>query len=156
MSGPSPTIREQGFTLIEIIVTFTVAAVMLAMVVPYMNSTQTSATSPTVRFQTTLATFKAMENITADYNLRMEAGGDTAAAAVASMNTAIGAVGTTQNNNYGTYKVVANGYIQFNVVDSTNRSEASASATTTNSALKVTVADPNNSGVQFTTLFTQY
>lgn len=149
---PPPT-NQQGFTLIEIIITFTVAAAMLAMVIPYMNTRQTNTDSPTAKFQATLATLKAMENITADYNLRLEAG---EANLLATMTTAIGAVGSNQNNSYGAYRVVANGYIQFTAVNTTDRSEAAATAATANNALKVTIGDPGNTGVQYTTLFTQF
>lgn len=156
MSRPRPPRNQQGFTLIEIIVTFTVAAIMLAMVIPYMNIGKTNTNSPTIKFQTTLATYKAMENITAAYNLLMEGGGDPAATAVATMKTAIGAVNSTQNNSYGNYKVVANDYIQFTTVDASNRSEAAATAATANNALKVTISDPGGTGVKLTTLFSQY
>ena len=137
--------RQAGFTLIEIIVTLTLGALLGAMLVPFLSTALTKSGMVSVRLNDTLALQTTMENITADYRNRVL--GENISLIV--LQTAIGAEGSEQNNSYGHYRVVANTLIDF-----VNESEvADTVGTAPQDTLKVTLQDP--SGVTFTTLFSK-
>ena len=60
--------KNQGFTLIEVIVTFVVAAIMAAMVYTYFGSALTQSSVPISRLQQASNLHQVMENIVTDYN----------------------------------------------------------------------------------------
>ncbi|MDH3393874.1 MAG: prepilin-type N-terminal cleavage/methylation domain-containing protein [Desulfobulbaceae bacterium] len=137
--------RQAGFTLIEIIVTLTLGALLGAMLVPFLSTALTKSGMPAVRLNETLALQTTMENITADYRNRVVGNVIT----LVDLQTAIGAEGSDQNNSYGTYRVVDNTFIDFvNDVE-----VADTLGTAPQDTLKVTLRDP--SGVTFTTLFSK-
>jgi len=125
---------NKGFTLIEIIITLTMVAIVAAMVVPYLSTSLSQSGTPMWRLRDALALKQVMENITQDYH----SPGMTLTALV----NKIGPENTSQNNNYGSYQVIKNRFIEFpgntEVPGGTN-------------LLKVTISD--SKGEQLTTLF---
>jgi len=135
--------NQSGFTLIELIITLSLGALLGAMLVPFLSTALTKSSMSSVRLNETLTLQTTMENITADYQNRVQKNIIT----LADLQTAIGAVNSDQNNGYGSYRVVANGFIDF-----VNEAEvADTVGTAPQDTLKVTIRDP--SGMTFTTLF---
>jgi hypothetical protein len=84
------------------------------------------------RLRDTLALKQIMENITQDYHTTT----------LDALQISIGTEDTSQNNNYGSYRVINNRFVQF----SSNIEAAGGT-----NLLKVTIA--NSAGEQLTTLF---
>lgn len=59
----------QGFTLLEIIITLTVTAVLATMIFTYFGKAFTESVTPITRLKSSAALQRVMENITADYNI---------------------------------------------------------------------------------------
>lgn len=135
--------RQQGFTLIEIIITLALGALLGAMLVPFLSSALTKSGMSASRLKNTLILQTTMENITADYQDRVVGGAIT----LVDLQTAIGAEGSDQNNGYGSYHVAANRFVDF--VGETE--VADTVSTPPQDTLKVKIQDV--SGFSFTTLF---
>jgi prepilin-type N-terminal cleavage/methylation domain-containing protein len=61
--------HARGFTLIEIIVTLTITAVLATMIFTYFGKAFTESVIPITRLKSSAALQRVMENITADYNV---------------------------------------------------------------------------------------
>jgi prepilin-type N-terminal cleavage/methylation domain-containing protein len=61
--------HERGFTLIEIIVTLTITAVLATMIYTYFGEAFLQSVTPITRLKNAAALQRVMENITADYNV---------------------------------------------------------------------------------------
>lgn len=61
--------HARGFTLIEIIVTLTITAVLATMIFTYFGKAFTESVTPLTRLKSSAALQRVMENITADYNV---------------------------------------------------------------------------------------
>ena len=61
--------HARGFTLIEIIVTLTITAVLATMIFTYFGKAFTESVKPIIRLKSSATLQRAMENITADYNV---------------------------------------------------------------------------------------
>jgi len=97
--------RQNGFTLIEVIIVIIVAAILGSMMVSYFGTSLTQSSAPIHRLQDALDLQRVMENITADYRSDYD---------LERLNkTSIGDTGTSQDNDYGIYKVVYNEFIKF-------------------------------------------
>lgn len=59
----------QGFTLLEIIITLTVTAVLSTMIFTYFGKAFTESVTPITRLKSSAVLQRVMENITADYNV---------------------------------------------------------------------------------------
>lgn len=64
--------RKRGFTLIEVIITIVVMAILAAMMVPYFGTSLLQSSTPIFRFRTSMTLNQTMENITAEYNNRFQ------------------------------------------------------------------------------------
>ena len=132
--------KQGGFTLIEIILTLVIAAVVGAGLVQYMGSSFTKSSVPIQRLRQTLELQQVMENITADYieNYTSDL----------SISTGLsGTIGSgVQTNSYGQYTVIYNGFIEF-----TSQTEDDLDPDDPENLLKVTIT--NDSGDILTTLF---
>ncbi|RPH48437.1 MAG: prepilin-type N-terminal cleavage/methylation domain-containing protein [Desulfobacteraceae bacterium] len=64
-----PEYHTRGFTLIEIVVTITIAAVLSTMIFTYFGKVFTESVTPITRLKSSEALQRVMENITADYNV---------------------------------------------------------------------------------------
>ena len=56
-----------GFTLLEVIVTLTVGALLMAVILPYLGTSLTRSSEPLTNLRNTLFIYRTMENMTADY-----------------------------------------------------------------------------------------
>jgi len=61
--------RASGFTLIEIVITLTVTAILSTMIFTFFGKAFTESVTPIVRLKSSAALQRVMENITADYNV---------------------------------------------------------------------------------------
>lgn len=104
--------NDKGFTLIESIIVIVVAAIMAAMMFAYSNTSLTQSAQPLNQAKKAMVLQKVMENIFTDYNLTYKSD-------LTGIQTAIGGgvaggnEGSTQNNSYGQYTIVANHFIKF-------------------------------------------
>lgn len=137
--------QARGFTLLEVVISLVVAAILMAMIVPYLGTALTKSGFPLMQLRTTMTVFQAMENMNSDF--RAQQGGGTLD--LPAMQNDIGAEGANQTNAYGTYKVVSNHFTQF---DGVTGQEIPAGAN--QDILKVTIQGVGG-GPLFTTLFTR-
>src|SRR3990170_582607 len=93
--------REKGFTLLEVIITFTLIAIVGTMLYTYLGTSMTKSSVPLSRLQMSLSLQQIMENITADYPKNY-------AFDLPALQAAIGGEGTNQDNDYGQYAVFEN------------------------------------------------
>ena len=106
----SPPENKAGFTLLEVIITIVVAAILGAIIVPYMTDALTKSGMPVNNFKKTLVFDEIMENILADHE-NSKRHDDTYTLAI--LQTRIGNEGADQSNGYGDYHVVSNHLIKF-------------------------------------------
>ena len=102
---------QKGFTLVEIIVTIVVAAILGAMFLQIMETNLTGSVEPLIRVQDTFTLNEVMEKITADYK-KLTIEDQTP---LATLNSRIGNKDEEVTNGiYGSYTVKYNDYILFN------------------------------------------
>ena len=130
-----------GFTLIELIITIVVTALLASMLFSYFGTAITGSATPITRLGTTLAAQSAMENITADYLANYTAN-------LTGLQGAIGAEGGILNAPYGKGTVVDNHFITW----STSDDEVRVPSPGISNCLKVTVRDAT--GQTLTRIFT--
>ena len=112
----TPALKNQtGFTLIEVIVTLTVGAILGSMLVTYMGRTLADSVTPVLRVQHANTLGRVVENITANYNkLNSEDLSNSTNVALPSLSTNIDNGSDPSNTPYyGPYIVVFKGYIAF-------------------------------------------
>jgi prepilin-type N-terminal cleavage/methylation domain-containing protein len=130
--------NKKGFTLIEVIVTFVVAAILAALFVNFMGpSLMKGSPIAAVRAQNHYALIQIVEEINIDYNKLMQAG---------DLNVLVTLQSHIAARNYGTY-TPSIGFITFD--PATHIEQASATAT---NILKVTISVGDQTIV---TLFTK-
>ena len=136
--------RTRGFTLVEVIVTLVVAAILGTILATYYVTVIKSA-NPLLSLNKTYNLGTVMENITADYK-QLIAQDSTP---LATLKSRIGAAGSAFTNSYGSYMVIYNKYIIFSCTGNTCSESDGAS-----NFLEVKIADTENKQT-ITTLFTQ-
>jgi prepilin-type N-terminal cleavage/methylation domain-containing protein len=143
MRRNSTASNKKGFTLIEVIVTLVVAAILAALFVTLMGKNLTGSPVSAVRAQNHYALIGVVEEMIIDYNQLMNAGN---ADVLGTLRTHI-QLGNVGGNvpYFGQYTQVT-GFITFNAA--THIEQASAIATNT---LKVTISRADQT---ITTLFT--
>jgi prepilin-type N-terminal cleavage/methylation domain-containing protein len=132
-----------GFTLLEVIITLTVGALLMAVILPYLGTSVTKSSEPLSNLRNTLSIYRTMENLTADYHSQQA----NSTLDLVALQSGLGGEGTDQTNGYGDYHVVENRFILFDGGDQ----ETSAGGS--QHVLKVTIR-PLAFGATFTTLFT--
>lgn len=137
--------RARGFTLIEVIVTLIVAAILGTMLVTFMETGIAESAKTLARVKNTYDLGKVIENMTADYKSKMA----TEATPLDAFKSNVGTAGSTVSNAYGSYKVINNGYI---TITCTGKSCSESNGGS--SILKVTITDPYNTQT-ITALFAQ-
>jgi prepilin-type N-terminal cleavage/methylation domain-containing protein len=135
--------NKEGFTLIEVIVTLVVAAILAALFVQFMGHNLTGSPVPAVRAQNQYALIGVVEEMIIDYNKLMNAG-DLNVLVTLRSHIQAGNVGGNVPY-FGQYSPVTN-FITFNA---TNTEQPSATPTNT---LKVTISRADQT---ITTLFTK-
>lgn len=140
---------QKGFTLVEMIVTIIVTAILGAMFLQVMETNVTGSVEPLTRVEDVYNLNQVMERITADYR-RLISEHDTLEA----IKTTIGTTGTDVTNGvYGTYTVQYNEYIKFTGPDiEGSYQEAIDDGSGGNRVLKVTLSVGDQ---RLTSLFTE-
>jgi prepilin-type N-terminal cleavage/methylation domain-containing protein len=133
----SRDLHDQGFTLIEVIITLVVLAVLASMLVTAMGTSLNISSSPITRLRQTMSLQQAMENIRANFDATNN---------LATLTTAVGT--GQQNNSFGIYEVVDNKYIKFS-------GYSEVAGITADGILKVTIKD-QGSGLALTELFVSW
>ena len=142
--------KSSGFTLLEVIITLTVGALLMAVIIPYLGTSVTKSSEPLANLRNTLLIYQTMENMTADYrNQKAKAEPPFDLVAFHNKISSLGAEGTDESNDYyGDYHVVENRFILFD-----GSGQEAAAGGTQQHILKVTIR-PLTFGATFTTLFT--
>lgn len=134
-------LKSAGFTLVEVIITIVIAAIVGAMLVTVLGTSMTKSSEPIFRLKTSFALQQVMENFMTTYYEDFEyfhllpefrnliAGGVPG-----------GNEGATLDNNFGKYTIVENHFIKFDG----NRNEILAADTDPDKMLKVTIKNTNN------------
>lgn len=132
--GTVPFFSSFGFTLIEVVVTLMVVAILGTMLVIFTRSNLSESSMTLLGIRQTYNLSGVMDNITADYKriLSQEDKG------LGDFRDAVGSVGEHANA-YGSYKVIFNKFITFSCSEKNVCSE-SVSEDATN-ILKITIAD---------------
>jgi len=133
--------RAEGFTLIEIVVTIVIGAVLGALIVPFLGKALTASSTPIQRLSSSLGLKFVVENIIEKY--------DQDPSDLNALKSAIGAEGSSQSNSYGSYEVVSNRYVKFS-----SHNDRSVSGGDPEDLLKVTVKS-SDTGETITTLFAE-
>ncbi|MDP2644187.1 MAG: prepilin-type N-terminal cleavage/methylation domain-containing protein [Dehalococcoidia bacterium] len=133
--------NEQGFTLLEIIITIIIGSILSTLIIPYLGKALTDSSKPIQRLSSAMGLKQVVENITEAY--------EQSPADLAGLKTSIGAEGSSQNNSYGAYQVVENLFIKF-----VSYNDTAISGGDPQNLLKVTIKD-SATGEIVTTLFVQ-
>jgi prepilin-type N-terminal cleavage/methylation domain-containing protein len=138
-----------GFTLLEVIVTMTVAVILATILASFMGSNISGSVTPLVRVQNANTLSRVFENITSDYNkLNFDDNDAGTSVALSTLSSHIDSGNvSTSDPYYGSYTVVYKGYIAF---DSGGNQTADTSGN--NTVLKVTLKQGDQT---ITTLFTK-
>jgi len=139
--APGKCTASDGFTLIEIVITIVIGAVLGALIVPFLSKALTASSEPIQRLSSAMDLKLVVENIIEKYEQNPTD--------LASLKSAIGDEDTTQSNSYGSYEVVSNRYIKFSSYNDT-----SITGGDPENLLKVTVKS-TDTGETVTTLFYQ-
>ncbi|MBF0487191.1 MAG: prepilin-type N-terminal cleavage/methylation domain-containing protein [Nitrospirae bacterium] len=142
---------QRGFTLIEVIITIVVVALVGTLMFTVVSSQYTNAANINSQTSNVLKLTTIMENITADYRKNYKYSGDWS-----SFSTNIGAEGSpaVTTTAYGACIVKENHFIKYVSNVETLDSSQTISSVTVGATLKVTIADTD--GNNFTTLFSRY
>jgi len=131
-------IDSKGFTLIEIIATILLVAVMGALLFQYFGESFLRSNRPMERLNQTLKLQQVIENINEDY----ERSAKTEAYIDNILRINIGNEGSDQDNPFGKYKVVDNHFIKF-----VTELETPITAGDPKNILKVTLENEMNSAM---------
>ncbi|MCE5263471.1 MAG: prepilin-type N-terminal cleavage/methylation domain-containing protein [Deltaproteobacteria bacterium] len=141
--------REKGFTLLEIIITLTIAAILATFLVTFMGTALTKSGEPVVRSKQLYELQQVMENVKATYMTMA----DATDALTRLQQFATNATGATTSRNYGSYTIDAKCII-FDASGS-NYVERAGAYTGSGYALKLTVTSNATQGLSVTEVFTQ-
>jgi prepilin-type N-terminal cleavage/methylation domain-containing protein len=143
--------KNDGFTLIEVIVTLIVASILGTMLVTFMGTTLTGSVQPLLRVQNANIAGQVMENITADYNkLNWDDIGAGTTVALSTLKTHVQNGNVSTNTPYfGAYTIVYNDYVTLN---SDGATAPIADTTGNNRTLRVSIKQGSQT---LTTLFTK-
>jgi len=134
--------NQHGFTILESIATIVIAGIIAMMIIPYFQSGITGSHRPALWLQEAVALNRVMENINGSYRALAAKN----LAALQNLANTVGAVNSSQNNGFGVYRVLENGFIGFN-----NTGNETAGGTR---ILKISIQSTTNPGYQLTQLFT--
>ncbi len=128
--------RQEGFTLIEVILALVLIAIAGAMLATLVSRSTTQVNRPRETLGAAFSLQAVMENIVARHIVLGNLG---------ALSAEIGSEGSTPDNDFGVYEVLHNRYIAF---DGGNQEVL---ATVTNNLLKISIRD--NLGETITRLF---
>ncbi len=125
-------LKSNGFTLVEIIITLVVAAIVGTMMFTTLGTSLTKSSDPIHRMKKTFELQQVMENFITAYEKYYA--GD-----LEGLKASITAGETSVSKPYGSYTIVENLFIKF-----VSNVEQPASATDPQNLLKVTIKNSNN------------
>lgn len=134
-------LKTKGFTLVEVIITFVVAAIVAVMVVTVLGTSMTKSSDPLFRMQKTFSLQKIMENFMTAYFEDFEF-----YHMLPDLKTKIETSTVTpcptgyKCNSFGNYILDENKFIKFD----DNRNEIPTADTDAAAMLKVTIKNSNN------------
>jgi prepilin-type N-terminal cleavage/methylation domain-containing protein len=135
-------LKTAGFTLLEVIITLVVAAIVAVMVVTTLGTSMTKSSEPLFRMQKTFALQKVMENFLTAYFEDFEYYHMLPELKTA-IETSTPGMDCPQGhvcNSFGNYILVEKDFIKFN----TSGNEVTAADTDPDKMLKVTIKNSNN------------
>ena len=100
---------QRAFTLLEVIITMTIAAILAAMMIPFLSTAVIRSAGSVTSAQDHAQLTQIMENITAEFRRLCV----TDATPLSSLSASIGSEGADMNNTYGAYHVITNHRISF-------------------------------------------
>lgn len=134
-------LKTKGFTLVEVIITLVVAAIVAVMVVTVLGTSMTKSSDPLFRMQKTFSLQKIMENFMTSYfedfefyHMLPDLKTKIETSTVTSCPTGYVC------NSFGNYILVENKFIKFD----DNRNEIPTADTDAAAMLKVTIKNSNN------------
>ena len=144
----APRQKQQGFTLIEVIITLVMVAILATILASALGSSFLSSSQPISRLQKTMGLHQVFENIRTDFSAIND---------IALLKTTIGDVGT-QTTGYGAYEVVESRYLKF--IDepastTTPPGKIEADGVVGDGVLKITLRDPEI-GMMLTEFFVEW
>ena len=142
MRAPHGTANRSGFTLAEIIITLLVAIILGSIMMRYLGSAVTRSSTPMKRLVVDTALQTTADSIIGAF--RQTAPSDSGA--WSDFRNTIGAAGTDQNNGYGEYRVLFNGFIQF---DAAGNEAPDVYGTTPDNILKVVISGAGDDTLTF-------
>jgi len=125
-------LKSNGFTLLEVIITLTVAAIVGTMMYTTLGKTLYGSSEPIFRMQKSFALHQVMENFVTAYEKYYAGDLD-------GLKAAIGAEGAAMDNTFGQYTVVENRFIKF-----VSNVEQGIATGDPHNLLKVTIKNSNN------------
>ncbi|MCK9230939.1 MAG: type II secretion system GspH family protein [Syntrophales bacterium] len=139
-----------GFTLIEVIVSLVLVAILGTLLFTILGSSLSQSAQNLIAVRTTYDVSTVVENMTSHYKELVALYDESGPTPLAALSSAIGNEGSSYNNDYGKYKVVGKGYVTFACTPEKNCSGTPGGS----SLLKVTIADPTEK-FRITTLYAQ-
>jgi len=127
-TGQYHIMNDRGFTLLEIIITLVVAAILGTMLTQYMNTSLKRSAEPITLIQKTFSLNRIMEEMTADYHKLLE----TDSSPLTTLDTNI------LSNKYGQY-AAQTGFITFSGGNETAGGDRILKATITANNQSITV-----------------
>ena len=133
-------IKSNGFTLVEVIITIIIAAIVGTILFSVLGSSMMKSSEPIFRLQTSLALQQVVENFVTAYE--KDFAGDLPAlrdAIAGGVLVPAGNAGAALDNAYGKYTIVENHFIKF-----VSNLEVAALPTDPLNLLKVTIKNSSN------------
>lgn len=135
-----------GFTLLELVITLVIAAIMGSMLVQITSTVLSGSIRPVAKVQEAEALYQVMEKMISDYNKSISSTTDATPLATFSSH-----LQTNPGGLFGTYTLITDSYVTYD----SNGNESAASGTGTGpKILKVKISNPAGD-ITLTTLFTQ-
>jgi prepilin-type N-terminal cleavage/methylation domain-containing protein len=142
MTANRPSCCHSGFTLVEVVITLLVALILGSIMMQYLGSAVTRSSAPMKRLASETALQSAADSIIGAF--RQTAPSDSGA--WSDFQNTVGSAGTTQNNDYGEYRVLFNDFIQF---DAAGNETADVYGTAPDNILKVIIAGADDDTLTF-------
>jgi len=137
--------NDLGFTLIEIIITLVILAIMASLLVTTLGTSFLNSPQPLTGLQQTVALQAVMESIRADFLMPSSPRYNN----IDALRTNIGTAGNSYTNGYGSYEVIENTTILFS-----GYAQVEGAGDYTDYILKVQLKD-STTGMILTDLFVQ-
>jgi len=138
-------LKSAGFTLVEVIITIVIAAIVGAMLVTVLGTSMTRSSDPIFRMQTSFSSQRVIENFLTAYEKYYA--GDLPAlrdAIAGGVLLPVGNEGAKLDNIYGQYTIVENHFIKFDASNAEVNINSTPSDPLYGRYLKVTIKNSNN------------